>query len=152
MGRKERILSSLVVVAAATAGLVFCLKQIKPTQLPVHPYTFPAIILGIMDVLGIIRLVQGFLIRPEGGAGKSSRLSWKCLATAVLIGLFAWAMKPIGYVISSFIYIIAQMLVLWEGKKRWWLMFVIAFFGSVVIYLMFRNLFNVMLPQGILKF
>ena len=151
MGRKDRILSSLVVVAAATAGLVFCLKQIKPTQLPVHPYTFHAIILGLMDALGVIRLAQGFLMRSEGGARNSLRLPWKSLATAVLIGLFAWAIKPVGYVISSFVYIIAQMLVLWEGKKRWALMFAIAFCGSVVIYFLFRNVFNVMLPQGVLK-
>lgn len=73
-------------------------------------------------------------------------------ATFVLLGLYVLLMKPVGFVLTTGVYLFLQMLVLApKGKLRPWLAAALSVVLAVGIYLIFSRLLNVPLPAGILK-
>ena len=154
MTRNEHIGSSIFVLIGSGAGLIFSLiKHAQPkmiTNLALDPYTLPAVVFACMFVFGICRLVVGLRMEKTGEKGTLLKIPKKTLITAALIAAYALALKPVGFVISSFVYLWLQMLVLQEEKKHWKLMTIVAVICSLGIYLMFTKVFSVMLPRGIL--
>lgn len=74
------------------------------------------------------------------------------LSIAFII-LYLIFVGQIGFVLASVLYLFAQISLLSEvWKKKWWLYLIIAVVISVACYLFFRNVFNLMLPKGILPF
>ncbi len=60
-------------------------------------------------------------------------------------------MEKVGFLISSIVYLFAQMVILAPKEKRNFLLLaVIAVVFNIVVYFIFRNALNVMLPKGIL--
>lgn len=77
------------------------------------------------------------------------------LLTLVLLFLYVLLLKPIGFVITSSLYMFLQMLLFVPGelinKKRLILFAVISILLPVLVNLLFANVFSLILPAGILK-
>lgn len=75
----------------------------------------------------------------------------RVLATIASFIAYVCLMKPVGFLLTSAVYLFVQMLILAPKEKRNYLLFaVISVVFSVVVYFVFRNALNVMLPAGIL--
>lgn len=77
------------------------------------------------------------------------------LLTLVLLFLYVLLLKPIGFVITSSLYMFLQMLLFVPreliNKKKLILFAVISILLPVLVNLLFANLFSLILPAGILK-
>ena len=65
--------------------------------------------------------------------------------------LYVALLKPLGFVISSVLYLELQMCIMAQKERRRPLKFlIISIVSVVVIYFVFHNLLQLMLPNGIL--
>lgn len=155
MSRKENIGFSVLLLVASGLGFLYSASQIKPTNLPIHHMLFPAIILGCITALSLIRLILA-LRSPKHEGEKAIialKIAPKSLITMGLIGLYAFCCRPLGFVVTTFLYLTIQMLVLWpKGRKNCWLILIISTVCAVGLYYIFSRFLNVMLPTGILYF
>lgn len=152
-----------------TVGAVFValaiITCVMSTQLPPNllggmgPEFMPKIVSGFMGVLGIIQCITGInSMRKYNPAQEKKEESefepeyMRVLATIVAFGVYVIAIKIIGFLVCSVIYLFAQMCILAPKEKRNYLVFaVIALLFNVVVYFIFRNGLNVMLPTGFLR-
>lgn len=78
------------------------------------------------------------------------------IATFLCMFAFAFALKTVGFLISAFLYLIVQILVLTPKGKITWkvvvLAVLIALISSILIDWLFVTQFSVLLPAGILGF
>lgn len=154
MTRNEQIGSSLFVIAGGGAGLIYSLiKYAEPKNiaaLSLDPYTLPAVVFGGMVFLGILRLIGGLNMPKTDEKGTLLMIPRKTWITGILVLLYALLLKPLGFVISSFAYLLCQMYILQDEKKNWKLMGIISVVCSLGVYLLFSKVFAVLLPRGIL--
>jgi|GEM_PF-6304091 len=119
-----------------------------------NPATVPRIILILLFIMSALTMVGA--IRKENGDGENREkrsLEQKLpeYLTFVLLVVYVFTVKPIGYVISTAIYLLLQMYVLsCFEKRRLWLFALIAIMVSPLLYYIFRAFFDVLLPAGIL--
>lgn len=151
MLKRQKIISSLVLIAASAVGLIYCIRNTGETTLSIHPLFLPSILLGALCLLSVIRLYSGVRMKPEEDEKHDIHVPKKSLLTMVLIVAYALLFKPLGYVVDTFLYLMIQMLLLKDGKKNYALITLIAVIGSVGVYALFVYGFNVMLPPGVLN-
>ncbi len=122
---------------------------------------FPRLIAGLFVILGAILLVTGLKKSRSYVEPTEKELPfWKndgtisMLETLALIALYVLLMKSVGFVIMTFVYLVAQMYVLTpkdkRTKKNLLLFIVISLIASFGIYLLFVRAFYLILPAGIL--
>ena len=154
MTRNEHIGSSVFVIVGGGVGLVYSIiKYAEPknvVSLALDPYTLPMAVFAGIFLLGLIRLAGGLRMPRTDEKSTMLKVPKKTWMTAILILLYALLLKSIGFVITSFVYLICQMYVLQDEKKNWKLMWIIAVAGSLGLYLLFTKVFVVLLPRGIL--
>ena len=116
----------------------------------------PALTSGLMTVLCALRLIIGLRMPGNEGETKGKKkiidIPPKSLITMMLVLAYAIAIKSVGFVITTFIYMVVQMTVLQDGKKKWGIIIILSLVMSAGIYLLFTRIFNIMLPAGILSF
>ena len=107
---------------------------------------------GILSVLQIISGVKTMKKDFSGEAADEDRPEYiTVLATVAAFGIYVTVMEKVGFLISSIVYLFAQMVILAPKEKRNFLLLaVIAVVFNIVVYFIFRNALNVMLPKGIL--
>ena len=155
MTKKQHIISSIVFLIISGIAFVSCFSQLGETTLVIHPYMMPTLTSGLMTALCVLRLIVGLRMPaddPSKAKKKLIEVPLKSLLTMGLIIVYALLMKSVGFIITTFVYMMAQMFILREGKKNWLLMVVISLIMSVGIYFLFTRVFNIMLPAGILSF
>ena len=152
-----------------TVGAVFValaiITYIMSTQLPPNllggmgPEFMPQVLSGFMGVLGIIQCITGIKTMreydPEQEKEEESEFKpeyMRVLATIIAFGVYVFAIKIVGFLVCSVIYLFVQMCILAPKEKRNYVLFaVIALLVNVVVYFIFRNGLNVMLPTGFLR-
>ena len=115
----------------------------------------PKIVAILCGVLAVIQIVSGAgAIRnyqAEATAEEDKPEYLRVVATIVVFTAYVLLMKPVGFIITSAVYLFLQMLILCPKEKRNSILFaVISVVCAVAIYYIFRNGLNVMLPAGIL--
>ncbi len=126
---------------------------------------FPRLDAAILAILGVILVITGligarnYVPEPEPdpetkALNRDATISM--LETLGLTAIYIFCLKPVGFVISTFVYLVLQMIVLTPKEKRQLkriiLFVVISAVCSVVIYLVFVKVFYLMLPAGLLRF
>ena len=160
MTRKEHIASSVVIILASGACLGWSIYRAQfvgatnftGSNLAINPYLFPGIVMGFALFLGVLRLIVGLRMPKTDEPSLLLKIPAKSLITLGLIGFYALAFDKLGFVLSSFIYLFAQISVLWKENRKPWRIVLISTVGSVGVYLLFSKGFNVLLPRGILTF
>jgi len=124
----------------------------------VNSAAYPRVILAMLGVLSCAQI--WFSIRElkrtkiEGseavGGKEVKKKDYACvLRTLILSCLYVLLLEPLGFLISSIIYVFFQILNLCPKEELNIAKFaVIAVVSSLIIYVMFRNGLNLMLPAG----
>ncbi|MGL5434797.1 MAG: tripartite tricarboxylate transporter TctB family protein [Lachnospiraceae bacterium] len=77
------------------------------------------------------------------------------LATMTILLVYGLALKPVGFVISSIVYMLVQMIIFVPDDKRstkMYLIFaVISVIMPILVNMLFVDVFSLVLPAGILK-
>ena len=157
---KDAIVGGLVILAAV--GLFAASLTIQSLSLNlIKADLFPKMDAILLGILGIALLWDG--LRKAGQASEESKGEEKSgmsqgtrcmIITLALIAVYIFCLEPIGFLLSTFVYLVIQMLVLADEshrKKKDILLFVIlSLVVSAGIYLLFTRVFYLMLPSGLL--
>ena len=116
----------------------------------------PKVLAMAMAVLAVIQIITG--LRKMKLEYTLDQLKeefkpeyWRVLVTILAFTVYVVVLSSVGFMISSVVYLIVQMTVLAPKEKRNYLLFaVISVAVSVVVYYLFRNGLNVLLPAGLL--
>lgn len=155
MTKKQHILSSIVFLLISGVVFFSCYTKLGETSLAIHPYMMPTLTSGLMTAMCILRLIVGLRMPPDDAEKAKKKLievPVKSLITMGLVLVYALTMKSVGFILTTFVFMMVQMFVLKEGKKNWPLMLGISLVMSVGIYFLFTRVFNIMLPAGVLSF
>ena len=114
----------------------------------------PKLCAGIWVALGILLFLFGLREKPEEG-GKSQVSIKGFAATMVLLFVYILLLKPVGFVITSIVYLFLQMCLFVPAEKRTKKSYILFAVISVVVPFavnwLFVNVFALILPAGILK-
>lgn len=119
----------------------------------------PKVTCGLMTVLGLWILKEGLAFdkknqdKVDGKETKKEAHYKELLISVCLLFVYMLFLVPVGFMIMTTLYIGIQATILApEEKRKPVLFFLIGFLVSVAIYYIFRNIFILMLPAGILSF
>lgn len=117
--------------------------------------TFPSFISALLAIVSIAIIVGGAKKArgPDEKPAKDAEKTrlWAVLATFVIMALYALLMPKVGFIITTMVYLFAQMYIMAAKEHQKPLLFgVISIVTSVSVYYMFVKIFNLMLPAGIL--
>jgi hypothetical protein len=104
---------------------------------------------------GIVILCLVWIVANPVPAGKSQPLWSKgqlvrpVVATAAITA-YAWLMEPLGYVLSTFAFLVGWQVFV-EGEK-WRKTTAVAVVGTAAMYLLFVRLLSLALPEGLLEY
>lgn len=124
----------------------------------------PRLAAVLLAVLGVILLLQTRRrATPAPGTGDSATAAGKAegarhfggtaaaLLSACLMAGYVALLSPVGFIITTAIYVFAQILVLAKDAKRNYMLYaIVSVVTSVAAYYLFVRAFQVMLPAGIL--
>ncbi len=113
------------------------------------PGVFPMLASGVMVVSGLIILLNVARMPAPGAEAPGFLTDILTLRHIVLIGLvigYVLLMPWLGFVISSALFLFCAFQFLW--RKNPLLMLALTAVTLAVIYLVFREVFQVVLPQG----
>ena len=110
------------------------------------------ILLAAMSVALIISSVRQLIKTKDQDASPKEKIDYRCvLITFLLSGAYVIVLEPLGFLISSALYVFFQTMNLCPKEKLTPIKFaVIAIGSSIVIYVLFRHFLFLMLPGGIL--
>lgn len=146
------------IVFLAIAVVFYVLAgQLPPSLLGGVGSDFMPKILAVgTGILSVLQMISGVKTMRKDFSGEAAEEEdrpeyVRVLATVVSFGLYVTVMEKVGFLISSVVYLFAQMVILAPKEKRnYVLLAVIAVVFNIVVYFIFRNALNVMLPKGIL--
>lgn len=150
---KDVVVGSVLAVLSVIYLLLSFRIKLTNIDRVVGSRLFPQICGTIILVLSICLIVGGIQsmkkAEPEKAGGKKSYTR-----TILVLGSYAcyiFLMDKIGFTISSVIYLFSQMVVMgkWPaGRKSMLLYLVIAVAVSAAIYVLFNNVFMLILPKA----
>jgi len=101
-----------------------------------------------------ILLIITFLVLSvltEGKKEEHAPLNKFFIKFIFILAIYLIIIKPIGFIVTTSIYIIASMIVLMPQKHiKYWQVSLIGILMSLLLWHVFGNVMNVMLPAGIL--
>ncbi len=110
---------------------------------------FPKFVAVCLGGFGTILSIKAFL-QIKKGKKDVRKLDLKELAfSGLLVAAFALyiaLVKPLGYILSTTIFLFVFMLI--YGERIWLRMVVISVAFSLIVFYLFTEVFNIMLPHG----
>ena len=150
--KTKGIITSILFLAFSVVMIVFA-RQYKPMMKNDLGSGFFPMVVGIaMAALSVLRLILA-LREKKGEVKKSGDDLMGGLATIILIGGYCIAFNPIGFIISTMVYLFLQILVLTPKEKRSWpITIAISVIAPIAFYVLFVYAINTPLPKGLLSF
>lgn len=165
--RKDIISGAVIGAASIIYLLLTCQINIftGPGAAPLSARFVPAMWGAILLVLSIMLLVRGLMNRKaaiqKAETAEKGGFSLKgfylqnteVILTFVVLAVYIYLLKPVGFLIMSALYIFAEALILSKrGKRHVLTALLLAVAASALIDFVFVRLLYVMLPKGILGF
>ena len=157
MFRKCRDLIMGAVMLALSVFYLLFTQQIKTRPKLTPPYAgarvIPNLLGVILAVLSVILIVQGWrkLKAPEKAEEKGADVLAVAETFAVIIG-YTVLLQPAGFILSTVIYLFAQMMVLAPTDKRNPVVFIIVSVAfTAFVFVAFRIGLQQLLPRGIIE-
>jgi len=160
---KKELIIGLAMLGASLAYLV--MAQQLPGHDGVDAATVPKLLAGLLSLLGVMQLISAFA-KPKAAAEPASPVPTEAqeqpadviepktvLKTLGLILGYMALLGPVGFPIMTVVYLYLQFLVLTpvNQKARHLTYLLIAVICSALIFLLFREAFDLMLPAGLLN-
>lgn len=142
---------SAVMIFAATLLPKSTVMEIGPDFMP----TVVGIATLIMSTALLIVSLKGLKARvAEAEANPPAQNDYKrMLISLILILVYVFALKPVGFIVTTLVYLPIQMYVLADadhrGKKDIIMLLVIDVIFTFAVFFLFRYGFKIVLPQGI---
>jgi putative tricarboxylic transport membrane protein len=149
------ILASIVMYIASNSIKKLTVSKIGADFAP----KLVAIAILILSILYLINSIKQLKSpKAEAAVEENTEVAEKkkvsplsVLATVGLLFLYIALLPYIGFLITTAIYLFAQMYLLAEKKQRKiWLFLVVSIITSVFVYFIFKSVFYLQLPAGIL--
>ncbi|APU29249.1 hypothetical protein UYA_05680 [Ectopseudomonas alcaliphila JAB1] len=159
---KKELIIGIVMLGASLTYLV--LAQQLPGHDGVDAATVPKLLAGFLSLLGLMQLISAFA-KPKVAAEPASPVPTEAeeqpaeviepktvLKTLGLILGYMALLGPVGFPIMTVVYLYLQFLILTpvSQKPRHTTYLLISVISSAVIFLLFREAFDLMLPTGLL--
>lgn len=133
------------------------IPKIKITKISlINSAFFPKILFVALTALALLQIYKGVIsikkAKEGSGQEKVEIIDNNCVFMTFGLSLcYVIILEPLGFLISSIIYMFCQMMVLSPRKEQKPVMFIIiSIIASFVVYYLFRNGLSLMLPAGIL--
>lgn len=131
----------------------------KSKVMSIGPDFMPTVIGALMFVLAAILAVQGVLgLKDKKDIDPASipKCDYKRVILSVLLVLvYVFTLQPVGFVLTTLVFLLLMMLVLSPDDKRKpkdiVLLLAIDVIFTFAVYFLFRNAFMIILPPGILR-
>ena len=147
--KKKNLIVSLVFMAFGIFLFVESMGIKHMMKDDVGSAFFPKVVAVAIIGVSAIRLVMA-LREPEGEKKASDNDTMGGLLTILLIGGYVLAFQPVGFIISTIVYLFLQILVLVPKEKRSWpLTIIISVVAPLAIYGLFTYLISSPLPKGL---
>jgi hypothetical protein len=155
------LIVSIFYIVLSIVLLVLARALPKSKVMSIGPDFMPTVVGILMLLLAVILLVQSINKLRKGGVDgevlEPDTSDYKrVLASLLLATVYVNILKPVGFLISTFAYLVLQIPVLApddkRSKKDLITYFVISLVFTVIVYVLFRYGFKIILPPGLLKF
>ena len=159
----QGIVIGAIVIAFSTGLLInsATIRVDKFSSSPVDNAAFmPRLIFGILIVIGIVMIIQGIqdikknkkkLLEGEA-LEKASRETLRSLGALCILLLYILCFKPVGFIISSILFLVGMMFYMTKKEDRKPIVFIIiSVVMTLVVYFCFKKFLYIYLPAGILK-
>ena len=117
------------------------------------PGLFPQIVGGLLVLLGIILTVRE-LLRYRRGASQPQEVviqNARPLLIAMALTLaYPFLMKPVGFVVMTFLYLAVMFYNLEPVLQKLWIKLLVSAVFTALLYVVFGMVFRVSLPEGLL--
>lgn len=112
------------------------------------PGALPMAASATMLVTALIVAAQTFRAAPaEGETARRDIVPMPVLVTMAMVALYAFLLKPLGFLPTSFLFL--SVLIGLLGRRSLLFCMGVAALSVMVIYLIFRIVFGVLMPEGI---
>ncbi len=122
---------------------------------PMGPRAFPAL-LGIALAFGaMLLLIETIRARAQADKKEKKPQEEKQKHAAMLWAVVAWTIvflflfEPLGYIVSTTIYILPLMI--FFNPKKWWANGITSVLFPIGVYILFVKFLGVMLPKGVIN-
>ncbi len=137
-----------ILMTLGSAALLWNAYGIAGFEALSSPGAIPMATAGVMLISSLIILVKTAKLKlVETETLTKDILPWLVLTMFVLLVAFGVALKPLGFIPTAAIFLILSMKLM--ARRSWPVTIVIALGSLVVIWLIFRIVFTVLLPAGI---
>ncbi|HOV64861.1 MAG TPA: tripartite tricarboxylate transporter TctB family protein [Spirochaetia bacterium] len=156
----SELLLGIIMLVIATSYLIMTFSI--PRRGTIDATFVPFLLSGGMYLLGILQTIGALSKKKKKDVSSDNEKQedskeqvdvQTVLKTIGLIIIYIAFLDKIGFIIMSAVYLFAQFIVLTpvEKKKRYLVYAIIAVSSSVIIYIIFRYVFDLMLPGGLLS-
>ena len=150
---QDQVFGIIVLAVAAFYTVCTLMIPVKEGADIINARTMPLLLAALMWILGICQLVTARKsdTKPLEKAQRDLRTVFK---TAVLIVVYIALFEPVGFIITTMVYLFLQFIFLTPADKKpnFVLYGVIAVVDSVFVYTIFRYSRDIILPQGLITF
>lgn len=131
----------------------------KSTVMDIGPDFMPKVTAILIFILALALTIQSVMGLKDKEIDPDSipKCDYKRVITSIILMLiYVFAMRPVGFIVTTLVYLPLQMLVLspddQRGVKNIAVLAVIDVIFTLAVYFLFRYAFMIMLPRGILTF
>lgn len=137
-----------ILMTLGSAALLWNAYGIAGFEALSSPGAIPMATAAVMLISSIVILVKTIgLKKVEGETLTKDILPWIVLIMFALLVAFGIALKPLGFIPTAAIFLVLSMKLM--ARRSWPLTILIALGSLVMIWLIFRIVFTVLLPSGI---
>lgn len=153
------IVVSIFFMVLSAVIILLALQLPKSQVMDIGPDFMPIVISALSFILATILLIQSLRRFKDNAAELEGKTLEKCdykrvILSIILVLVYVNIMKPVGFIISTFAYLVCQMYVLAPDenrtKKDIVLLVVISVIFTLIVYFLFRYGFKILMPAGIL--
>lgn len=139
--KKKSMLEGILLLILSAFFINESLKLRGQEALSLSPALFPLIITSFLFVLSIILIIRSFNEADE--EKKNSNIKPLFLIIAVSF-LYLFLLPKVHFIVSSVLYLLSFLIIL--GERRWKIIVPISIITPILVYFIFGNLLNVLLP------
>jgi putative tricarboxylic transport membrane protein len=163
---KEAILGVAAIILSAFYGIASYTIELRVLSTGVTAATIPRLLALTELILGTLLTLRGIFaarvqrrllkkIRDTGEQNKEEKDDLTAvLETAVLLVFYVVTFQPLGFIISSIIFMFLEMIVVCpkSEKRNYKLFAIVSVTTAFFVYFLFRYAFEQMLPTGLMEF
>ena len=154
MTPKADFIIGIVIFSFAAVMFNIARRMPLPATFGLGPGGYPMLVTGVLMLLGVILIAQGWLGLRRLAAAKDNSSGKKALTLAefkniIILAISFWAyvtaMRYLGYLIATPIFLF--LFLFQYGHRKWWQMIIISIAATGITWGLFTYAFRIYLPM-----